>query len=281
MAEVTGFRNNALPYPVYGVPFGLVFPIFDTNGDLVSAASGLDSEVSLNCDVFSDCTNESVEIGSNGMYYLLLTNEETAGDVVSVIVKNATSGAKTTPMTLYPRKLVGLVSGTVASGASSTITLDSSASAVDDMYNGCLCVATIDSNVEARIIYNYVGSTKIASVNPTWNVQPDSDDDFSIFLPEGMQISTGSNITHVNEVATSSGVIDGNVVQVEGSATIDGIGIANLYTALVAMLCGKCTVTDNGTTRTLSFKKQDGSSESFTVTVEESGGARANTGSIS
>ena len=48
MAEVTAMRNNALPYPVYGAPFTLVFPILDADGDPVTSAAGLDSEVSKN-----------------------------------------------------------------------------------------------------------------------------------------------------------------------------------------------------------------------------------------
>jgi hypothetical protein len=86
---------------------------------------------------------------------------------------------------LYPRKLVSLRAGTSQAGAAGTITLDASASAVDDYYNGCLIVAVLDGATEARIITDYVGSTKVASVTPNWNTTPDSDDTFTIYLPEG------------------------------------------------------------------------------------------------
>lgn len=65
------------------------------------------------------------------------------------------------------------------------------------------------------------------------------------------------------------------------AATADGVSLTNLFTAMVSMMCGKVAVTDNGTTRTLSFKKQDGTTESISVTVAEADGARANTGTIS
>lgn len=198
MAEATGLRNNALPYPVYGVPFGVEFPILDADGDLVTGATGLDSERSLNGDTFADCTNEATEIAtSSGMYYLLLTAAEMTADVVAVIVKTSSSGAKTTVLTLYPRKLVSLRSGTAQGGAAGYITLDASAGAKDDIWNGCLCVATIDSNVEARIISDYTGSSQQAAVVPNWNVTPDSDDTFIVYLPEGRQIPQ-ANITAVN-----------------------------------------------------------------------------------
>jgi hypothetical protein len=92
MAEVTAFRNNALPYPVYGVPWAVVYPLLDADGDPVSGATTPDAEVSLNGNTFADCTNESVEIAtSSGVYYLLLTAAEMTADIVTVIAKSATA----------------------------------------------------------------------------------------------------------------------------------------------------------------------------------------------
>lgn len=82
--------------------FKAVFPILDADGDLVSAAAGLDSEVSIDGGTFADCTNEATEIAtSSGMYYLDLTAAEMNGDVIAVIVKCTTTGAKTTALVFY------------------------------------------------------------------------------------------------------------------------------------------------------------------------------------
>jgi len=216
MAEVTGLRNNALPYPIYGVPFGIVFPYFDADGDLVSAATTPDSEVSLNGDTFADCTNEATEIATtSGMWYLLLTAAEVTADVIAIISKSATSGMKTTPIVLYPRKLVTIRSGTSAGGAAGYITLDASASAVDDYYNGMVCIATIDGNVEARVISDYTGSNQQAAVVPNWNVVPDADDTFIIKLPEGVQINQ-ANATHVNSTSQTAGDLAAMITTVDG-----------------------------------------------------------------
>jgi hypothetical protein len=191
MAEATGLRNNALPYPVYGVPFGITFPLLDADGDPISPSSP-DSEVSKNGDTFTDCTNEATEIAtSSGICYLLLTASEMSADVVTV--KIASTGAKTTVITLYPRKLAVLSSGTCqASNDSGDIKLASNDSAVNDYYNGCLCVATIDSTVEARIINDYVGSTKVAEVSPAWNTgATDTDDTYTIYAPENIPVIPG------------------------------------------------------------------------------------------
>jgi hypothetical protein len=188
MAEVTAMRNNALPYPIYGAPFTIVYPFRDADGDLVTGATTPDAEISKNGDTFADCTNESTEIATNsGVWYLSLTGTELTCDVATIIGKSASAGMKTAVATLYPRKLVTVRSGTSASAGTSTSTIvfDASASAVDDYYNGMVCIATIDSNLEARVISDYTGSTQTATVVPDWNVAPDSDDTFVIKLPEG------------------------------------------------------------------------------------------------
>lgn len=242
MAEVTGLRNNALPYPVYGAPYGVTFPILDADGDLVTGAASLDSEVSKNGDTFADCTNEATEIAtSSGFYYLLLTATEMTADVVTVIVKTGTAGAKTTPLVLYPKKLPAIRSGTSQGGATGSITLDASASAVDDAYNGCLVVGTLDATVEARIITDYVGSTKVASVTPNWVTTPDSDDTFIIYLPDGVQVPTTNVIAWLGAAAATpsvAGVPEVDLTHVAGSTT----NVSALATNVDAIL------TDTGTT---------------------------------
>jgi hypothetical protein len=215
MAEVTGLRNNALPYPIYGAPFGIVYPMLDADGDPVTGATTPDAEVSKNGDTFADCTNESTEIATNsGVYYLLLTGTELTCDVAAIIAKSATAGMKTTVATLYPRKLVTIRSGTSASGgvATSTIVLDASASSVDDYYNGMVCIATIDSNVEVRVITDYTGSTQTCTVTPDWNVAPDNNDTFVIKLPEGIQRP------HVDKIYSDTTHIDSDTTHIESDA---------------------------------------------------------------
>jgi uncharacterized protein YjbJ (UPF0337 family) len=118
--------SDALPIPRKNVAYRVVFPILDADGDLVTGAAGLDSEVSKDQGTFADCTNEATEIAtSSGMYYLDLTSTEMNADCVAVIVKTSTSGAKTTPMVFYPLEdgdwrvnvvQFGSTAGTFASG---------------------------------------------------------------------------------------------------------------------------------------------------------------------
>lgn len=207
MAEITAMRNNALPYPMYGLAWTIVFPLLDADGDLVSAATTPDSERSLNGDTFADCTNEMTEIATNsGIYYLTLTAAEMTADIVTVQAKSATAGMKTTVATLYPRKLVAFkASATVSAGAAGTITFDAGTrSAIDDFYNGMIVVAVLDGLTEARVITDYVGSTGVASVSPNWNTTPDSDDTFIVYLPPEHPFMSVANVTMWNSAAIAS-----------------------------------------------------------------------------
>lgn len=95
--------SDARPFPLRNTAYRVYFPILDADGDPVSGAANLDSEISKDAAVFADCTNEAVEIGASGMYYLDLTSTEigTASAVV-LTIKTTTSGAKMTPIVLYP-----------------------------------------------------------------------------------------------------------------------------------------------------------------------------------
>ncbi len=252
MAEVTAFRNNALPYPVYGVPWVVVFPLLDADGDPVTGAT-CDSEVSKNGDTAVDCTNEGAEIAfdtatNKGMYYLILTTAEMTADIVAVTVYSATS--KATVITLYPRKLVSLRSGTAQGGAAGYITLDASAGTINDTWNGCLCVATIDGNEEARIIDDYDGTNEQAAVTPDWNVEPDADDTFIIYLPEGMQMPVavavagdvkGGVTGAVGSVTGAVGSVTGAVGSVAGNvdgSTASVVGAVGSVTGAVGSVTG-------------------------------------------
>jgi len=190
---------------VYGVPWTVVFPLLDTSGELVTGAT-CDSEISKNGDTGVDCTNEGVEITfttatNKGFYGLVLTAAEMTADIVSVTVHSATSAA--TSFVLYPRKLVTLATGTSAGGAVGYITLAASTVAYDGEYNGCLCVATIDTNVEARVLQACTTADQQCTVTPSWNVAPDADDTYIIYLPEGRQIPQ-ADVTAVSRDTTAA-----------------------------------------------------------------------------
>lgn len=97
--------TDARPVPRKNVAYRVTFPILDADGDLVTGAASLDSEISKDGGTFADCTNEATEIAtSSGVYFLDLTSTEMNADTVAIIVKTSTSGAKTTTLVMYPEE---------------------------------------------------------------------------------------------------------------------------------------------------------------------------------
>ena len=95
--------GDAKPFPIKNTAYRVTFPILDADGDLVSGAADLDSQVSKDGGTFAACTSEATEIATaSGMYYLDLTSTEINADTVAIIVKTSTAGAKTTPIVMYP-----------------------------------------------------------------------------------------------------------------------------------------------------------------------------------
>jgi hypothetical protein len=91
--------------------FTVTFPIYDADGDLVTGAASLDSEVSKDGGTFTDGTNEATEIATaSGVYTLVLTATEMTADIVATITKTATAGAKTAVNVMYTatRQLIDL-----------------------------------------------------------------------------------------------------------------------------------------------------------------------------
>jgi len=95
--------TDATAIPIKNQAYRVTFPILDSDGDLVTGAAGLDSEISKDGGTFTDCTNEATEIAtSSGVYYLDLSQSEMNADTVAIIVKTTTTDAKTTVLVMYP-----------------------------------------------------------------------------------------------------------------------------------------------------------------------------------
>jgi hypothetical protein len=272
MAEVTAMRNNATIHPIYGLPYTIVFPFLDADGDLVTGATTPDAEVSLNGDTFADCTNESTEIAtSSGVYYLTLTAAEMTADVVSIIAKSATSGMKTTVAVLYPQKLPILLTSDNAGAydSTTTINLGSGASAIDDFYNGCVVyIYAGTGSGQVRMITDYVGSTKLATVHVAWATNPDATSDLKVYrtllapyaMDTNVSLIEGTDATNQLGDATQDEVIEGTVTQ------------RQLNRLILAVLTGKSS---GGGTATLTFRDIGDTKNRLVVTVDSNGNRTA------
>ncbi|AZV57913.1 hypothetical protein [Clostridium sp. AWRP] len=106
-----------------------------------------------------DTTNNIITVTSN-IYPLYLS----AGDLLF----------ETTPSSSSPLVKFN-ATGTAQAGGANTITLPSTFSTTDDAYNGL--VISVDSGTGAgqqKTITDYVGSTKVATVDSNWTIEPDN-----------------------------------------------------------------------------------------------------------
>lgn len=225
--------GDAHEYPIYGANYRVTFPLFDADGDLVTGAAGLDSEVSKDSGTFSDCTNEATEIAtSSGMYYLDLTGAEMTASVAAVIVKTSTSGAKTTPVVLYPKRTAVLESGTAQAGASTTITLASGASAKDSYYNGLYVLITNNSpagaQYQARRVLSYVGSTRVATVESAWGTNPSSASTYDVLVPDTMGVAAWAGVKLSDPAAAGVPDVNAKNVNNQTAPTLTGDAYARL-----------------------------------------------------
>lgn len=104
-------------------------------------------------------------------------------------------------------------SGTAQAGAVGTITLQvSGSSAVDDAYKGMVIETTGGTGSgQRRVIFGYIGSTKVATVTPKWSTTPDATTTYAIRkntlwspITTGQSLLTLWGYQHASPAATNS-----------------------------------------------------------------------------
>ncbi len=184
--------HAALPYPIKKARFTLAVPYLDADGDPTDPTTP-DTEISKDAGAFADCAEEVTTIsGSNGAGYLTLTGAE-MDCAMAVLAAKVASGPKATLMTLYPRELPIVASGTLSAGSTNGGTLGT-VLAYD--ITGCFIRTTGgtggggtgSANNQARRIVTYDTSSGAFTTAQVFEVQPDNTTTYDILLPEGMTI---------------------------------------------------------------------------------------------
>lgn len=219
--------HASLPYPVKGCRFTILVPYLDADGDPTDPTTP-DTERSIDAASFADCTEEATTItGSNGMAYITLTGDEMNGSAIAVAAKVA-SGPKNTLATLYPRTLPIVQSGTAQAGAAGTITLSTGALQIDDFYNGCIVRTTGGTGGgggsgslgnQARVITDYVGSTRVATISPSWETNPSTDTTYEVLRTEMANFSLADLRVAAADTITASALAADAVTEIWAAGT--------------------------------------------------------------
>jgi hypothetical protein len=178
--------------PIYGALFNVNLE-FRLSTGATAAPTSPDTEVSLDDGTFADCTNEVTlikEVGgsTDSAYgYITLTAAEMTADDVTLQSKSA--NCVTIGVNIRPERLVAVRTGTAQAGANTTITLDSGASAKDDIYNGYWIRTDGGTGAgQARQILDYNGSNKQATVRQ-WETNPSNDTTFTVGFVQSQAVN--------------------------------------------------------------------------------------------
>jgi hypothetical protein len=184
--------HAALPYPIKGARYTVYVPLLDADGD-PTAQTTPDTEISEDNAAATDAAEEvSATSGMDGMGMLTFTGAETDCSMLAANFK-AASGPKATLMTLYPRVLAEVGTGTLSAGSAGGGTLGTLL-AYD--VTGCFIKTTGGTggggtggaNNQARKIVTYNTSTGAFTVSPNWETTPSTDTTYAILLPEGVSL---------------------------------------------------------------------------------------------
>lgn len=103
--------------------------------------------------------------------------------------------------------------GTAQAGTSTTITLDASALANDDIYNGSTITITGGTGAgQIRVISDYVGSTKVATVSVAFATTPDNTSIFAVASQVGQYVNAvpqgRAKISSITSVTVASAIVE-------------------------------------------------------------------------
>lgn len=161
-----------------------------------------------------------------------------AGETRGILGYNGTSKVavvdkdwRTTPTTassyvVYSASSPGHVNeGLAQGGTSTTITLNTAASSTDDIYIGqTVFLVGSTGQDQARIVTDYNGTTKVATVNKAWQTNPDSTTSYVMIPLPGNGDSTESIKTKTDQLTfTKSNELDSNIQSVN-DVTVTGNG---------------------------------------------------------
>lgn len=126
--------------------------------------------------------------------------------------------------------LTALATGTAQAGAAGTITLAAGASATDDLFNGQVVKITSGTGAgQARLVTDYVGATKVASVSPNWATNPDATSVYEIVEgPADVRLIEGADPTNTirDSIVDDATLIDASALNTASTAVgSDGSGL--------------------------------------------------------
>lgn len=185
-------------------------PLIDADGDIVTSATGLDSEIDTwndgaAPDGFTDCTpGEASEIGVSGWYYLSLSQSEMNADYIAIRIQTTSAGAKTQHILI--RTIVGdpLNLATTTSGTELTVAAADGRAAVNvEEWDGTdVPSPNVGGYPEVDLVY-YEGATDVDG-----EIQSEAADALTAYDPPTRTEATTDKSAIITEVDANETKID-------------------------------------------------------------------------
>jgi len=115
-----------------------------------------------------------------------------------------------------------LASANAQAGAAGSITLASAASTTDDMYTGLVVAIIGGSGVgQSRVITDYVGSTRVATIEPNWISTPTSSSIYALFHAGRVAVHTDgiTDASLATEAITADAIATDAVNEIAAATT--------------------------------------------------------------
>lgn len=216
--------------------------------DLANATDGL---TALAADIATAQADLDIITGAAGA----LLDTTAVDDIWDEVLTGATHNV-TNSSGKRLRAIAGTIfrEGTAQAGTSNTITLDAGASAIDNFFNN-MSIFTVEGTgaQQQRIIIDYDGTTKVATISPQWVTTPDVTTEFEI-VP-GITHAAGTNLDLLVGHAVSS---TATTIDLNGDASaIDGFYDMQLISIHDGTGAGQARsiTTYNGTTKVATINR--------------------------
>ena len=180
----------------YGEAATINFELYEVDGvdlrtDAVHAAG--DTQISIDEGAQANTANGFTDEGD--FYSLAFSSSEMTGARMAVRIVDQTATKVWLDDVVYietyghPQSAHPFLGSAVVhadnaqAGAASTITLATTASATDDFYNGNLVFLRDGTGAgQTAIITDYVGSTRVATINGSWVTNPDTTTEYELWI---------------------------------------------------------------------------------------------------
>jgi hypothetical protein len=206
----------------------------------------------------SNVTTLPTVLGSGKVVKVVLSATEMEADNITLTFADAAGSEWCDLIANIPTWRTLLRQGTAQGGAGAYIDLDTGSSSSDDFYNNALIHIYKGTGLgQSRIISDYTGSSRRATVNENWVTNPDSTSEFKVY-PASALSTTAPTAAEIFTAVSTTAVTEAYAA--DGAAPTFTQSLLLIQQILTEMVISSTTAT---------IKKLDGTTTAATLTLND------------